>query len=317
MLTSNIQQYVAVDPQTGALHVWLNDCNDLAGSKPSSNTNGNCGTGPSSPNPSSGGSGPSQPSASPVGPANGPSSQGGHNTPIVESSIPGITVPGVVTIGNPTITPGAIPTSSGIAGLQSLAAHVTQLYASAESAIAALASETSPSNSDVSSAEQKLVAVYQAIQLLLASAQQISISSVTGPDLQLLQNLQSRLPGILSQIGSVITQLGPSTHSTPDLAAIRGVAGQLNSNGAIGEAVNSIIGPLLHVRQLQMVVHIQSPQQGLRVPARRSPGLVIPVVAVMVTVSHFRGLLPSQPQAISKALIAMVGQMHWTRLNRL
>ncbi|KAL8829776.1 MAG: hypothetical protein Q9191_001824, partial [Dirinaria sp. TL-2023a] len=230
--------YVAVDPPTGALHVWLNDCNDLGKSSPPSNGNGgDCGAGPSlslspssggpsppQPSGSSGGPSPAQPSGSPGTPTNGPSSGSAPGSPVVESSIPGITVPGVVTIGNPTIAPGATPTSSGIAGLQPLASQVAELYASAESAIAALASETSPSTSDVSSAEQVLAALYEEIQILLASALQTPLSSVSGGDVQLLQNLQGRLPAILSQIGSIITQLGPSTRSTPDLAAIRGAA---------------------------------------------------------------------------------------------
>ena len=121
---------------------------------------------------------------------------------------------------------------------------MAQLYANAAAAIANIASATTPSSEDVSSAEQALANVYPALQLLLTGAQQISPQSVSGSDAQLLQNLQGQLPSILSQIGSAITQLGPSTHGTPDAAAIQQVASVLGSGGAIGQAIGSIIQPV-------------------------------------------------------------------------
>lgn len=138
---------MAVDPSNGALHVWLSDCNDTAPADSSDTAHGDCQNGPQpsviSPN---GGTSPTQPASPSSKSGNSPSAPGvtpSATNPVVQSSIPGITVPSVVTIGYPTIVPGSMPTSSGIASLQPLASQAAQLYSSAQSAIAGLASETS------------------------------------------------------------------------------------------------------------------------------------------------------------------------------
>lgn len=239
---------MAVEPGNGALHVWLSDCSDLAPADSSSTAHGDCQSGhgasivpPSGSTSSTGVTNPSsQPGSSPSDTFTSPS----PTSPVVVTTIPGITVSGVVTIGNPTIVPGAMPTSSGIASLQPLASQAAQLYASAESAIATLASATSPSSSDVSSAEQALARVYSILQVLLADAEGIDSGSVSGSDAQQLQNLRAHLPSILSQLGSAITQLGPSTDQTPDSTAIQDVAGLLGPDGAIGQALSSDIMPV-------------------------------------------------------------------------
>lgn len=228
--------------------MWLSDCSDLAPADSSGTAHGDCQSGHgASIVPLSGGTSPtesakpsSQPGNSPTVSFTGPS----PTNPIVLTTIPGITVPGVVTVGNPTIIPGAMPTSSGIASLQPLASQAAQLYASAESAIATLASATSLSNSDVSSAEQALARVYSILQVLLADAQGINPQSVSGSDAQQLQNLRAQLPSLLSQLGSAITQLGPSALGTPDSTAIHDVAGLLGPNGVIGQALSSGIMPI-------------------------------------------------------------------------
>ena len=138
-----------------------------------------------------------------------------------------------------------MPTASGIGALRPLASQAAQLYASAESALAALASATSPSSGDVASAEQALATVYTVLQLLLANAQQISPASVTGSDVQLLQNLRAQLPPILEQLGAAITQLGPSTNGTPSIPKLQSVTGLLANSGAIGQAVSSVIQPVV------------------------------------------------------------------------
>ncbi len=239
---------MAVEPGNGALHVWLSDCSDLAPADSSGTAHGDCQSGHgASIVPPSGGTSPtksanpsSQPGNSPSFTFTGPS----PTSPVILTKISGITVPGFVTIGNPTIVPGAVPTSSGIASLQPLASQAAQLYASAESAIATLASATSLSSSDVSSAEQALARVYSVLQVLLADAQGIDPQSVGGSDAQQLQNLRAQLPSLLSQLGSAITQLGPSTPGTPDSTAIHDVAGLLRPEGAIGQALSSDVLPI-------------------------------------------------------------------------
>lgn len=239
---------MAVEPGNGALHVWLSDCNDLAPADNSDTAHGDCQSGhgativsPSGgTNPTQSANPSSQPGNAPSGTFTGPS----PTNPAILTTISGITVSGVVTIGNPTIVPGAMPTSSGIASLQPLAAQAAQLYASAESAIATLASSTSLSSSDVSSAEQALARVFPVLQVLLADAEGISSQSVSGSDAQLLQNLRAQLPSLLSQLGSAITELGPSTHGTPDSTAIHDVASQLRPDGTIGQALSSGVMPI-------------------------------------------------------------------------
>lgn len=239
---------MAVEPGNGALHVWLSDCSDLAPADNSDTAHGDCQSGhgativsPSGgTNPTESANPSSQPGNSPSVTFTGPS----PTNPAILTTISGITVPGVLTIGNPTIVPGAMPTSSGIASLQPLAAQAAQLYASAESAIATLASSTSLSSSDVSSAEQALARVYPVLQVLLADAEGISSQSVSGSDAQLLQNLRAQLPSLLSQLGSAITELGPSTHGTPDSTAIHDVASQLRPDGTIGQALSSVVMPI-------------------------------------------------------------------------
>ena len=245
------------------MRVWLNDCGDpdLAPAASSSTDNGNSGSNGNNgnnannanigdcvtnPSPSGGSSGPEQ-SANPlVSP-----SESGSPASVVETSIPGITIPGVVTIGNPTLA-GATPTGTGISSLQPLASQVAQQLASAESAIAAAL--TALDSGDVTSAEQALASAYQAVQVLLGTAQQINPQTVSGPDAQILQNLRSKLPPLLAQIGSAITQLAPSTHGTPNAAAIQQVAGLLGGSGPIGQAVNSIILPVATLSQSATIV---------------------------------------------------------------
>ena len=128
--------------------------------------------------------------------------------------------------------------------MQPIASQVAQLYASAQSAIANLASEASPSSDDVSSAEQALARVYQALQLLTAVAQALNPQSLSSQDAQLLQNLQGQLPKLLSQLASAISQLGPSTRGTPDTSAIQQVADLIGPNGTIEQAIDSIVQPV-------------------------------------------------------------------------
>lgn len=238
---------MAVEPGNGALHVWLSDCSDLAPADTTGTAHGDCQSGHGGTIVPSGSSISTQPAHPSSQPGNSPSATfaGPSSTsPVVLTTIPGITVSGVVTIGNPTIIPGAMPTSSGIASLQPLASQAADLYASAESAIATLASATSPSSSDVSSAEQALARVYSILQLLLADAQGIDPQSVGSTDAQQLQNLRTQLPSLLSQLGSAISQLGPSTSGTPDNTAIHDVAGLLGPDGVIGQALSSSIMPI-------------------------------------------------------------------------
>lgn len=227
--------------------MWLSDCSDLAPADNSGTAHGDCQSGhgasivPTSSTSSTESANPSsQPSNSPSSTFARPS----PTSPVVLTTIPGVTVSGVVTIGNPTIIPGSMPTSSGIASLQPLASQAADLYASAESAIAALASATSPSNSDVSSAEQALARVYPILQLLLAGAQGIDPQSVSGTDTQQLQNLRAQLPSLLSELGSAISQLGLSTSGTPDNTAIQDVAGLIGPDGVIGQALSSSVMPI-------------------------------------------------------------------------
>lgn len=251
-----------VEPSSGALKVWLNDCgaNDLAPASSDDTSNNDCTNPPASiPVPAAGSAKPSsQASGSPNGPSQGSNSanpsqggnannptRGGTRTVVVETSIPGLTVSGVTTIGNPTIYPGAIPTGGSLSQLQPIASEAAQLFASAESAIASLADAPDPSSSDVSSAEQLLADTWTLIQQLLGSADQIDPRLVTGPDAQILQNLRSKLPPLLTQLGGAIESLAPSTHGNPDSQVIQEVAGLLGSGGSIGQAFGSVIQPVV------------------------------------------------------------------------
>ncbi|MCJ1467350.1 hypothetical protein MMC07_005974 [Pseudocyphellaria aurata] len=236
---------------------------DVSGAPGTPGTPGSPGSPGTPGGPSSPGNPGSPESSGTPGGSGGPDTSGGapgapgttgtpaEDKPANETPIVGVTIPGVLTLGTPTILPGLLPTcgSSTINGLVPLAVQISQLFNDTRKAAIGV-SDGHHSCKDLSPTKDALSKTFTALALLAGKVKQTDATCLIGPDQLLVQGLRARLPQLLGEVRLALSHLFGSCSSnsdaTPDDATIQTFEQSLSEgNGAIGQLVGPALEPLI------------------------------------------------------------------------
>lgn len=225
--------YIVVTLNIGGICVWTSSCNDLASLPPLFPF----GFPDGAPSPGRG-----SPGTNPL--------DGVLPCAVPPSAVPSIvrvTVPSVLTLGNPKIAPRSLPTCgpATLSRLVPLASKVAELLTGFLQVVLGLPGG-GPTCKKLFSERSDLSTTFTALAVLASEAEQDDTSCLKDSDQRLIQDLRTELPKLLGELQIALTRLlghCSSPNTTPDGSAIPIVQSLFGSTGLISQ-LSPVLEPL-------------------------------------------------------------------------